>query len=256
MVSRVKSAAPQLSSYQLHSSRLGGTRASNIIRCMTARTSGRRSIRFAVVATLCLLLGGATTVGVAWCVAIYPTASSMRRSVGYGSGWPAKVPADWPQLTYRVYGASWGSDWALVSDVLPSQHLLGISHHLVVLRFGWPLRALESQERSGDPAMPRAGSGSWRWTSWRIGAVRAGSRLPPWKTPRLPLLPLFPGFALNTTLYASAWYLLLFTPLPLYRAGRRRFRVSRGMCPACAYDLKGSRSGPCPECGTIAGVKA
>jgi hypothetical protein len=58
-----------------------------------------------------------------------------------------------------------------------------------------------------------------------------------------------PGFALNTALYASAWYLLLFTPFPLFRAGRRRFRVSRGMCPACAYDLKGSPRGPCPECG-------
>ena len=68
-------------------------------------------------------------------------------------------------------------------------------------------------------------------------------------TPRGPHMILHHG-NINAALYALASYLLLLTPLPLYRAGRRRFRVSRGLCPACAYDLKGAPNGPCPECGT------
>jgi hypothetical protein len=29
-----------------------------------------------------------------------------------------------------------------------------------------------------------------------------------------------------------------------------QIRGARGLCPHCAYDLRGDRSGICPECGT------
>ncbi len=83
------------------------------------------------------------------------------------------------------------------------------------------------------------------WVSWSEGLAvpRRHSFVG-----RNPLVPL-PSFALDTALYATAWYLLIFTPLPLIRAGRRRFRVSRGMCGSCGYDLNASTNRPCPECG-------
>lgn len=63
----------------------------------------------------------------------------------------------------------------------------------------------------------------------------------------LPLKPLFPGFYLDTVLYASLWWAALF-----WRPLRRRRRIARGQCPACAYSLAGLPAGAdkCPECGT------
>lgn len=45
----------------------------------------------------------------------------------------------------------------------------------------------------------------------------------------------------------SAFYPFL---VVFIRPRRTRRRNMRGLCVACAYDLQGSRSGICPECGT------
>jgi len=37
--------------------------------------------------------------------------------------------------------------------------------------------------------------------------------------------------------------------LALYPAVRRRKRIAAGLCPSCGYDLRGSPSSTCPECG-------
>ena len=61
----------------------------------------------------------------------------------------------------------------------------------------------------------------------------------------LPLIPVWPGFAVNTLLYAAALWLLCAIPLHV----RRRVRMKRGRCPACGYELRGSASDVCSECG-------
>jgi len=50
----------------------------------------------------------------------------------------------------------------------------------------------------------------------------------------------------NTVFYAAVLWLLLFAaPFAL-----RRWRgIRRGLCPKCAYDLRGSIAQVCPECG-------
>ncbi len=72
------------------------------------------------------------------------------------------------------------------------------------------------------------------------------SRTFPWPVPAdrtLPLLPIWPGFAVNTLFYATVLWLLIPGPFAL----RRLIRVRRGLCPACAYSR--GESDVCSECG-------
>ncbi len=59
----------------------------------------------------------------------------------------------------------------------------------------------------------------------------------------LPWHPLWPGFGVNTLLYATLLWLLI----PGLVALRRFLRVRRGLCPKCAYPM--GESSVCTECG-------
>lgn len=59
----------------------------------------------------------------------------------------------------------------------------------------------------------------------------------------LPVLPIWPGFAVNTVLYAGGLALLSFSSATIRRAIRRR----RHCCPACGYPV--GESPVCTECG-------
>ncbi len=61
----------------------------------------------------------------------------------------------------------------------------------------------------------------------------------------LPLRPIWPGFAINTILYAAALWTLTLGPFTARRAIRRK----RGWCLKCGYDLRGEFSAGCSECG-------
>ena len=63
----------------------------------------------------------------------------------------------------------------------------------------------------------------------------------------LPLRPLWPGFAINTVFYTFVLWLLFAVPFVL----RRWRRIRRGLCPKCAYDLRGTASVACPGCGNV-----
>jgi hypothetical protein len=58
-----------------------------------------------------------------------------------------------------------------------------------------------------------------------------------------------------------AWFLIgLFGAFPLariagFRRWRRSYRIARGRCAQCGYDLTGNISGVCPECGTVIAKK-
>jgi hypothetical protein len=95
-----------------------------------------------------------------------------------------------------------------------------------------------------------------------IGCLRSSlfDRLPTSTGRFVPLLPIFPGFAINTVFYATILWLLFFAPFTL----RRWRRIRRGLCVKCAYDLRGRPPAPgddssstvCPECGAALNQKA
>ncbi len=92
-------------------------------------------------------------------------------------------------------------------------------------------RVCASHVLSGWPARSMSGE------AWDAG------QLPKWSNRRIPLRPIWPGFAINTIFYATLLYLLIFGPFAL----RRFLRLRRGLCPKCAYPM--GESAVCTECG-------
>ncbi len=106
---------------------------------------------------------------------------------------------------------------------------------------GWPMLCLRSisHASSSDAAL--------RW-SWLI-PIRPAGAYTNIRDPAMGSIPLLPepvGFTVNTAAFGSIWFLIFMIPTMARRSIRRR----RGLCPRCAYDLKGLAPGsPCPECG-------
>jgi hypothetical protein len=93
-----------------------------------------------------------------------------------------------------------------------------------------------------------------RWDLPISEIVRRGpqtSQLPSWLMARglrrVPLVPMWPGFLINTLFWSAfaLWAAWLIDAL-------RRWRLSRlphPVCGSCGYNLTGNTSGVCPECG-------
>ena len=108
---------------------------------------------------------------------------------------------------------------------------------VVRIETGWPVRSLAGAYLSdrNDQA-----SGSWYTTAIKN----------PWITDNeqafnfIPYRPIWPGFAVNTLLYAAILW-VPFAPFALRQVLRRR----RGACLQCGYDLRHAEHEVCPECG-------
>ncbi len=116
----------------------------------------------------------------------------------------------------------------------PLLSLWGGHKRIRIDRFNGGLRRLLSEAK--EPVPIRAILLSHKDTRTRPGDIT--SRL-------LPLSPLWPGFAINTIIYASAIWLLTLGPFTL----RRIMRNKQGCCTKCGYDLRGADHDVCPECG-------
>lgn len=224
-----------------------------------------------------LALGAATTIAIAWGLAVgvspiyHPTGSTIRKAPGglwtvqqykwYGSLTDEWIPHDWAsrtgstieefdviaEETIRTAGITRSNSepMLLPTDELLRRDQLPVS--LIEHARGWPLLAL------GCLSASTVVQGDADWNPSQMMHVRFGFpfRNKPqgtWQVDlvHLPLRPLFPGFYLNTALFAALWWAALF-----WRPLRRRRRIARGQCPACAYSLAGLPEGSikCPECG-------
>lgn len=228
-----------------------------------------------ILAVVCLGAGAAANVAVAWALAILEARATLSKSrqpiaaalAGRFWGqmgpaplrWVTPVPMGWPDAptdsgTWSFLGADWTYASAAVEHARPEESA-GVFMELwrtEKYTYGLPLRSLVTWQRSEHhDALPN-------------GAVTASSVEVPaaWIKPlcggtTLPIMPLWPGFALNTIFYAViAWGLW-----QVAWALRRRRRRRLGLCIKCGYDLKGLAAGAaaatlCPECGTRAAPTA
>ena len=105
---------------------------------------------------------------------------------------------------------------------------------------GWPLLVLHWYQMTSDGPRGAIELGEPRRYSPRNGGsfflAYPGNRT-------LPLIPLWPGFAVNTLFYGTVLWLLIPGPFVL----RRHIRMKRGQCVKCGYPL--GESPVCSECG-------
>jgi hypothetical protein len=232
-----------------------------------------RIMRSGRTAVVLLVLGGVTSVGVAWGLAAwlphrgwsetwftrppsptgvflhvtrYDTVGALRRTwVCQRAGddilpfTTRAIDTDWRKATRLTsISASGWPRWGTTADAeaAPTEGYSECLEHAT----GWPVLAGWYEFRaSHSTQLPRVTGGidlspeSPQY--WEALSVRA-----------LPLRPIWPGLAADTAFYAGAWWLLLLAPGRLRRTLRRR----RGRCTRCGYDRAGLTPGaPCPECG-------
>lgn len=108
---------------------------------------------------------------------------------------------------------------------------------------GWPCLALEGVKLSQSQVFAK----SKFQTHWLIeNPLQIEKRLKSDKH-YLPYRPIWPGFAINTLIYATFLWLLTLAPFQL----RRHIRRKRCSCLKCGYDLNHADHDICPECGCV-----
>lgn len=119
-------------------------------------------------------------------------------------------------------------------------------HQFVFEYWGWPCRTMWGWKYSAQ---------NWQVTTMLFVTTLSdgGGDLLPILFPAqagpgrriLPFYPLWPGLLANMAIFSVMW-LAIFRGV---RVCRRLMRMRRGVCVVCRYDLRGSESGVCPECG-------
>lgn len=115
--------------------------------------------------------------------------------------------------------------------------------------FGWPVLAMWCSYYTMAWEKDESGKRIWQppiYESVFRPSVSLRRVLPAGLGDRpLPLRPIAMGFATDTSLYSFAWWFVL-----IGANKARRWRPhAKGQCEHCAYDLRGTSSDRCPECG-------
>ncbi len=211
-----------------------------------------------VTLAIFLFLGAVLNVAVAWgCMIVWPKSHSGN-VVYYRGDDLHSTPA-----------------LRILESLLPSEEYARRDHTIVISdesRFGWieygatSVPGSESADKTLfvnviDSGLPlKSFRCSYRTTNagGRPSSAREGYShtimIPSWMRPpqsRLvlwygfPVLPIWPGFAINTLFFAVILWMLPLGPC----TARRIIRCKRGLCIKCGYDLRGNLAHGCPECG-------
>jgi hypothetical protein len=196
---------------------------------------------------LLLIVGGAIiNIAVAWGLTMwgpFAGASSIRSQVPDADEWLGQVPEDWPAAPNRassnvMFGRSQLRRHAVLGreSVPEGEPFFFIQ---TANRSGLPMHALECGHRARIFGFGKSDSEHFN----DAGEVPLQLVRKEYRGRRLPLRPLWPGFAINTLFYGGILWLLFAAPFAL----RRRRRMKRGLCPKCAYPV--GLSDVCTECG-------
>ena len=120
-------------------------------------------------------------------------------------------------------------------------------HMWMEVASGWPLPCFSSAymaSMGNGSAIPGTVQGGVAITKYQLPPPPPPPPFPLQHPAVLPLRPWAPGLAVDALFYALVFAAIRFT----IRRLRTRFRVRRGRCPACGYDLRASPE-QCPECG-------
>ena len=199
-----------------------------------------------------LLLGAIVNVAVAWGCAAWSEppvfdaflTADLRRQKWETEERRPQLKSDqlWIVRAYRSMGL-----WVIVIRHQPPERRL-----LHVHRAGWPMPAFEG--RANNPKRGKAGQiidasyfAAFPLPTKKTAPGTAAVSDPMiWRSGRvLPVLPIWPGFAINTAFYAVLLWMLWLSPFVV----RRVIRHKRGRCIKCGYDLRGDFSAGCSECG-------
>ncbi|NOG52872.1 MAG: hypothetical protein HND57_00845 [Planctomycetes bacterium] len=212
---------------------------------------------------LLLLLGAATTVGVAWVCASWDwpgreyvyhklrrtdTGWVIAAASGFGSDMRNAYSAQ-ADLTFdNVDDSAWlVPPWSVLES--PPATEMACAFEQVA---GWPFRSLHCHWSAAHVRLP------WRDidASGVLGGTLANAQSPNnlatplmwYRGQALPFLICPTGFVLDLLVWTGVWALLILLGLaPFLVRNARRFR--HGRCQRCAYDLHGSESNRCSECG-------
>lgn len=220
-------------------------------------SSMKRELLFILLA---LVIGALMTIASAW-AASWIGASRWTPRPG-----PPQVPRAWAYLSDNQamqargliplsYGVidGWHLDIGSMTALEPRREgvTTGDSSQLQTVWAGWPARSLMGEKivaMAGEVGKPSTVVGiryEWAWGACATG----GSSYLDWKPRMLPLRPMWPGFAINTLLYALIAWLLIRGRFVARHYSRREIRRRRGRCLKCGYDLRGEYDAGCPECG-------
>ncbi len=155
--------------------------------------------------------------------------------------WLIEQPKDWPECA-NAYSISSSKTCKEIFQTSSSENyntLASVEYY----GFGWPMLSMDwvsaysslegDSVRNDNPNIISAG-------------IVMPSGLPSHYRGRLPLRPIFPGFYINTILWAVLVWLTILGPGQFKRWNRKRL----GKCIACGYEIADLAT--CPECGSTA----
>jgi hypothetical protein len=220
----------------------------------------RKAVRFGI---LSLLMGAGTTYGLAWALANGPPRTDPRHWPGTilvtkNDGWLSRTESSFgvtccvslilepDRHRVMVRGRKHPPTWSVINTKSPVELVgptaSGSNDCLLERRAGWPARA--TIERTYFPPLFPPGPAVPCSITGRDLTVRVILRSE--LTASLAFQPVWNGFVIDLVCYAVAWRALALA----MQAVRSRLRARAGVCAVCRYDLTGSTTGVCPECGT------